>query len=137
MKGSRAGRFLAKAGLIVVADLAGAAVGSLLGMAYVLGLMPNAGFEGILPPLLAGAVGCVLGTFAVLSVLFQMPRIDRDRVTGAAGMVVPLLVLGLFGFLTTRGDGSESAFAMLALTGLPAAALITTLVGSSWLFGRR
>ena len=137
MTGSRTGRFVTKTALVVVADLAGAAVGVLLGLAYVAGLMPNAGFEGLGPPLFGGAVGCVLGTFAALSALFKMPRIDRDHVTAATGMVVPLLVLGLFGFLGTRGDGAESAFAMLALAGLPAAVLTATVVGSSWLFGRR
>lgn len=135
MRSGRVFRAVMKTVFAVIATAAGAAGGALLGVAFATATMPNAELEGIFPMIVGTLGGSVLGAFAELLALFKVPRIQRRDAARLAGVAVALVVLGLLGFIVARGQTADSAWAAVAVAGLPLSLLVAITTVSSTLFG--
>lgn len=136
MTTSSAARGLIKAVLVVAATAAGATTGGLLGMAYVLLLMPNAGLEGILPFAFGVLLGAAVGCLMELAVLFKVPRLDRGQMTWVVWVGAVSLVLGGIGFTVVWASDTDVGWAALLQVLLPLSLLMGVVGGSSVLYGR-
>ena len=127
----------AKVLMVLLATVAGAAAGGLLGAVFVETTMPGAGFEALGPVLGATVGGSVLGAFAALLALFKTPRVQREHAAFRGATVLVLLVIGTLGFVAMGDGGPQSPGAMLAVAALPLAALAAVTTIASLTYGPR
>ena len=126
---------LVKGVLVVGGVAAGAAAGAFLGSAYTILFLPDAGLEGIVPPVVGTFAGSAVGAFVVLAALLKVPRLRREKAAAALGAAALLLVLGIAGFLVPNPDTPDPAWATLARSGLGLGPLIGIVVLTSMTFG--
>ena len=135
MSARRPGRILAKGLLVVAGVAAGAVAGAFLGSAYTILLLPNAGLEGIVPPVVGTFAGSAVGAFVALAALLKVPRPQREHAAAAFGVAAVLLVLGIAGFVVTNPDSPDPGWATIARSGLGLGPLTGIGVLASTLYG--
>lgn len=135
----RRGRLLhgvARTVLVMVMTAAGAAAGGFLGTAYVSVAMPDAGLEALGPMIIGSVIGCVLGAFVELAMLFKVPRLQREYAAALGVASLLLLAAGFLGYLGLSGGPAEPAWATIAISGLPLCLMVSIATASSLLYGR-
>ena len=132
----------------VMGALGGGVLGTLIGIVagifYVENFMPNAGLDGLLPPIFAAAAG---GTFGAGGGTWLALKARRHRAPGVTGLVVggltPFVMAGsavassYLGHHVLRRTDEDWIFPVLAAVGIvTVVAVIRTLVargrGSDW-----